>query len=227
MDTLELADCDEDEHLPQSPQKSSTNGIPRRTTGWVVVPEEEAWTRNKHESREGEDGREQAHKVDPLVQKANTLQEPSIMWYSMKQIKYTKNSPSLLPHPPAGGKLVKLFCAIVGEAGSAFSVRVDESDSVDDLKKAIADDQKYDFAASKLQLSLAKKGAGWLPSAELGAIRKGEDVPGFESVSLVDTEKVAYSTFSIGDVLKTNGMSPPQTQQIHVLVVVPEQDQQL
>ncbi|KAK1938144.1 hypothetical protein P3T76_009294 [Phytophthora citrophthora] len=123
-----------------------------------------------------------------------------------------------LKNPPAGGKLVKLFCAIVGEAGSAFSVRVDESDSVDDLKKAIADDQKYDFAASKLQLSLAKKGAGWLPSAELGAIRKGEDVPGFESVSLVDTEKVAYSTFSIGDVLKTNGMSPPQTQQIHVLV---------
>ncbi|KAL8025120.1 hypothetical protein Plhal710r2_c003g0017141 [Plasmopara halstedii] len=65
-------------------------------------------------------------------------------------------------------------------------------------------------------------GAGWLPSAELRAIRKGEDLPGFERVSLVDTEDELYSTYSIRDVLDTNGMPPPQTRQIHVLVEVPQ-----
>ncbi|KAE9024883.1 hypothetical protein PF005_g4324 [Phytophthora fragariae] len=40
---------------------------------------------------------------------------------------------------------MKLFCAIVGVAGSAFSVRVDESDSVDDLKDAIKVDNPGDF----------------------------------------------------------------------------------
>ncbi|KAG2759232.1 hypothetical protein Pcac1_g28711 [Phytophthora cactorum] len=56
--------------------------------------------------------------------------------------------------------MVKFFCAIVGEAGSAFSVRVDESDSVDDLKKAIAEDQKYDFAASSCSSSWRRRMAG-------------------------------------------------------------------
>ncbi|KAG3109837.1 hypothetical protein C6341_g27935 [Phytophthora cactorum] len=44
--------------------------------------------------------------------------------------------------------MVKLFCAIVGVAGSAFSVRVDESDepeSVDDLKKEIKKEKPNDF----------------------------------------------------------------------------------
>ncbi|GMF34897.1 unnamed protein product [Phytophthora lilii] len=96
--------------------------------------------------------------------------------------------------------MVKLFCAIVGVAGSAFSARVNKSDTVDDLKKAIKAEKPNDLKdvdADKLQLSLAKKGTGWQPSADLRAIRKGEDVPGFERVSLVDTEDEAYSTYSI------------------------------
>ncbi|KAG2965693.1 hypothetical protein PC120_g27201 [Phytophthora cactorum] len=39
--------------------------------------------------------------------------------------------------------------------------------SVGHLKKAIAKDQKYDFAASKLQLVLAKKGGAWLTEEEM------------------------------------------------------------
>ncbi|EGZ11069.1 hypothetical protein PHYSODRAFT_264761, partial [Phytophthora sojae] len=46
------------------------------------------------------------------------------------------------------GKMVKLFCAIVGAAGSAFPVDIDAGQSVGDLKKAIK--------ADKLQLFLAK-----------------------------------------------------------------------
>ncbi|DBA01077.1 TPA: hypothetical protein N0F65_002687 [Lagenidium giganteum] len=54
--------------------------------------------------------------------------------------------------------MVTLICAVVGTAGSAFSVRVDERDSVDDLKNAIATTQKYDFAASTLQLYKNREG---------------------------------------------------------------------
>nr|QUJ09354.1 crinkler 30 [Plasmopara viticola] len=85
------------------------------------------------------------------------------------------------------------------------------------------DDKFRSVVASRLKLSLAKKGAGWLPSAEFRAIRKGEDLPGFERVSLVDTEDELYSTYLIRDVLDTNKRPPPQTRQIYVLVVVPEQ----
>nr|WNO07187.1 CRN effector protein [Phytophthora cinnamomi] len=59
--------------------------------------------------------------------------------------------------------MVTLFCAVVGVAGSAFPVDIDAGETVGDLKKAIAEDQKYDFAASKLQLFLAKtEGGAWL-----------------------------------------------------------------
>ncbi|KAG3050369.1 hypothetical protein PI125_g26450 [Phytophthora idaei] len=119
--------------------------------------------------------------------------------------------------------MVKLFCAIVGEAGSAFSVRVDESDSVDDLKKAIAEDQKYDFAASKLQLFLAKKGGTWLTEEE---VKKGvSDTTGLKLLDAVRAE--------IGDV----GLSQDDVRlqvakeevaalkgPVNVLVVVPEQE---
>ncbi|EEY64573.1 Crinkler (CRN) family protein [Phytophthora infestans T30-4] len=69
--------------------------------------------------------------------------------------------------------MVMLFCAIVGVAGSAFSVRVDESDSVDDLKEKIKGEKPNDFKevdADKLQLFLAKteKGAGaWLTEKDV------------------------------------------------------------
>ncbi|KAL7999491.1 hypothetical protein Plhal703r1_c25g0106011 [Plasmopara halstedii] len=125
---------------------------------------------------------------------------------------------------------LSLECAIEGQVGS-FEVTIDDCKKISALKKAIWEEIKAKFihddkfrsvVASDQQLSLAKKGAGWLPSAELRAIRKGEDLPGFERVSLVDTEDELYSTYSIRDVLDTNGMPPPQTRQIHVLVEVPQ-----
>ncbi|KAH7473943.1 Crinkler effector protein 115 [Phytophthora ramorum] len=61
--------------------------------------------------------------------------------------------------------MVTLFCAVVGVAGSAFSVRVDESDSVDDLKDTIkAENEDIKGPARNLQLFLAKtEGGAWLP----------------------------------------------------------------
>lgn len=72
--------------------------------------------------------------------------------------------------------MVKLFCAIVGQAGSAFPVDIDESLTVGDLKEEIKEKKKTTITcdANELQLFLAKKktkeskGKGpWLVSNEV------------------------------------------------------------
>ncbi|KAG2945144.1 hypothetical protein PC117_g8711 [Phytophthora cactorum] len=120
--------------------------------------------------------------------------------------------------------MVKLFCAIVGVAGSAFSVRVDESDepeSVDDLKKEIKKEKPNDFKdvdADKLQLFLAKTDDGaWLKSKDLLRMRKGE-IPN-EVESRYMNEELEDPTDKICS--KFPSTIPDGT--IHVLVVVPEQ----
>ncbi|KAG1707076.1 hypothetical protein DVH05_026272 [Phytophthora capsici] len=65
----------------------------------------------------------------------------------------------MVTNPPAQGKMVKLYCAIVGAAGSAFSVEVGEDQTVDDLKLAIKNQKPNDLKdvdRDKLQLFLAK-----------------------------------------------------------------------
>ncbi|KAG3165958.1 hypothetical protein C6341_g12221 [Phytophthora cactorum] len=54
--------------------------------------------------------------------------------------------------------MVKLFCAIVGVAGSAFEVDIDEGASVAALKKKIKEEKpnKIQCDADELQLFLAK-----------------------------------------------------------------------
>ncbi|KAG2946194.1 hypothetical protein PC118_g25682, partial [Phytophthora cactorum] len=74
--------------------------------------------------------------------------------------------------------MVKLFCAIVGVAGSAFEVDIDDAESVSALKKSIKAKKPNDFKdvdADKLQLFLAKtEGGAWLKSKDLLRMRKGE-----------------------------------------------------
>ncbi|KAI9994946.1 hypothetical protein PInf_011826 [Phytophthora infestans] len=65
--------------------------------------------------------------------------------------------------------MVKLF-----SAGSAFSVRVDESDTVDDLRNMIRDHPQFGHPNSKLQLFLAKKGGAWLNSDGAAAVTLDE-----------------------------------------------------
>ncbi|EGZ14158.1 hypothetical protein PHYSODRAFT_363598, partial [Phytophthora sojae] len=72
--------------------------------------------------------------------------------------------------------MVKLFCAIVGAAGSAFPVDIDGGQSVGDLKKAIKAEKTNDFKdidADKLKLYVAKtEGGAWLRSKDLLRMRK-------------------------------------------------------
>ncbi|ETL82391.1 hypothetical protein L917_17436, partial [Phytophthora nicotianae] len=66
--------------------------------------------------------------------------------------------------------MVKLFCAVVGAAGSAFSVGVDESDTVDDLKKAIRAEPEFGYPNSKMNLFLAKRGDASLTENEVKGV---------------------------------------------------------
>ncbi|EGZ11331.1 hypothetical protein PHYSODRAFT_287339, partial [Phytophthora sojae] len=119
--------------------------------------------------------------------------------------------------------MVKLFCAIVGAAGSAFEVDIDAGASVSALKKAIKAEKMYQFPADELQLFLAKtEGGAWLvsDSEDVKKLKKGEKTVAVEA--LTSEEKELQGESGLQKVLK--GMLKPSTDQIHVLVVVPEQE---
>ncbi|KAG4036565.1 hypothetical protein PC123_g27866 [Phytophthora cactorum] len=66
--------------------------------------------------------------------------------------------------------MITLYCAVVGVAGSAFPVDIDENKSVGHLKDAIKEKKMYQFPADELQLFLAKKGDGagaWLTEKDV------------------------------------------------------------
>ncbi|KAG2783694.1 hypothetical protein PC112_g24748 [Phytophthora cactorum] len=115
--------------------------------------------------------------------------------------------------------MVKLFCAIVGEAGSAFEVKIDDDESVSALKDAIKAKNKRTITcdAKDLQLFLAKKHGAWLDGAGAAAVTLDEDGPlrGFgdqmDPTLWVKNAKYFGANFQPGE------------GQIHVLVVVPEQ----
>ncbi|KAI9905985.1 hypothetical protein PsorP6_014150 [Peronosclerospora sorghi] len=67
---------------------------------------------------------------------------------------------------PASGMMVKLFCALIGVKGSAFSVKIDASMSVGNLKDAIKAKKSATITcdAKDLQLFLAGKSGAWLES---------------------------------------------------------------
>ncbi|CEG37265.1 CRN-like protein [Plasmopara halstedii] len=113
--------------------------------------------------------------------------------------------------------MVTLFCAIIGVKGSAFSVEIDASQSVDHLKDAIAEKQKFDFAASKLELYLAKRGDAWLESGteDVKKLKKGEKTALIEALMKEDQNLQAE------DLLEENNMPTPESRQIHVLMVIP------
>ncbi|KAG4036284.1 hypothetical protein PC123_g28146 [Phytophthora cactorum] len=118
--------------------------------------------------------------------------------------------------------MVKLFCAIVGVAGSAFEVDIDDAESVSALKKSIKAENSDDptlknVAAKNLQLFLAKtEGGAWLDGAGVAAVTvDGDGHPqGFE---LMDP------TLWIKNPKHFGANFQPGEGQIHVLVVVPEQ----
>ncbi|KAG1709404.1 hypothetical protein DVH05_020060 [Phytophthora capsici] len=114
--------------------------------------------------------------------------------------------------------MLNLLCAIVGAQGSVFPVLIGESESVGDLKKAIAKMKPLTVTckADRLQLFLTKtEGGGWLSSKDevVLATRKG-GIPEEINKMLIDEIDPAKE---IADVLG----AAPTKMVIHVLVVVP------
>ena len=121
--------------------------------------------------------------------------------------------------------MVKLFYVIVGVKGSAFSVDIDASQSVWDLKKAIKEENKnIRGPAHNLQLFLAKGTDGaWLKDDDLAAqqLYKGERHPHIQQV-IRGEQGIATRTLQRW-LFVDNNMLQPSPEQIHVLVVVPEE----
>ncbi|GMF28857.1 unnamed protein product [Phytophthora lilii] len=116
--------------------------------------------------------------------------------------------------------MVKLFCAIPGTRGSAFSVEVDEDETVDDLKKVIKKENPSTITCDTkdLQLFLTKTGErSWLSS-------KDPDVISMRSGSIPERVKALLNVEmdpadEIGDLFDD---VPKKT--VHVLVVVPQDE---
>ncbi|KAG3078994.1 hypothetical protein PC122_g12392, partial [Phytophthora cactorum] len=113
--------------------------------------------------------------------------------------------------------MVTLFCAIVGEAESAFPVDIDASLSVGDLKDAIKAKKPNDLKdvdADKLQLFLAKKGDRWLPDDDTldAVLQSGDDTSYVKMRASWKLNKPSLfgPNVSLGEDV------------IHVLVVVPD-----
>ncbi|KAK1943124.1 hypothetical protein P3T76_005761 [Phytophthora citrophthora] len=128
--------------------------------------------------------------------------------------------------------MVKLFCVLVGVVGNAFPVNINESESVGDLKNVIWNNIKEKFVnderfkgvvAMDLQLFLAKVGdTAWLESdsKDVKKLKKGEKTALVES--LMHKDKQLQEEDPISEYLEV--MDSPKLKQIHVLVVVPEQE---
>ncbi|KAG1697247.1 hypothetical protein DVH05_016535 [Phytophthora capsici] len=124
--------------------------------------------------------------------------------------------------------MMKLFCAIVGVAGSAFSVEVGEDQTVHDLKKKIKDKNKDDpilnnVAAKNLQLFLTKKGNGNGVKllTQLDVVKGVMDANGFTHLQFVDTKLRAVGLKS-SELGKVNDKDVAVGKgHVHVLVVLP------
>ncbi|TDH64745.1 hypothetical protein CCR75_008776 [Bremia lactucae] len=121
--------------------------------------------------------------------------------------------------------MVTLLCVIVGVAGDAFSVNIDTNKLVDELKDKIKEEKFNTIKgeARTLQLFLAKTADDkWFStrSEDVKKLMEGETTALVEALTSQD-EKLRGSDL-VEDVLI--GMERPSARQIHVLVVVPEQE---
>nr|AHF51834.1 crinkler [Lagenidium giganteum] len=117
--------------------------------------------------------------------------------------------------------MVKLFCAVVGAAESAFPVDIDGSQSVGDLKKAIkAENEDIKCPARQLQLYLAKKGDAWLTQKQVE--ESVDDTSDFKLLKVVAAplQLVGLSEKDVAFELTMEDVETMNTP-VHVLVVVP------
>eukprot|EP00644_Phytophthora_capsici_P016990 jgi/Phyca11/576078/estExt2_Genewise1.C_PHYCAscaffold_830005 len=122
--------------------------------------------------------------------------------------------------------MVTIYCFAVDVEGSSFDVEIDDVAKVSKLKEAIATNQKFDFAASKLQLYLAKKGKGkgvWLTEKDVQ-----EGVSDTNDLKLLGAAGAPLNLVGLSEkdvkfeptLEDVESMNTP----VHVLVVIPSPD---
>ncbi|KAG1709564.1 hypothetical protein DVH05_020214 [Phytophthora capsici] len=122
--------------------------------------------------------------------------------------------------PPSLGNMVNLFCIIVGVAGNAFEVKIDDGASVAALKKEIKQENNIKLKgvdAGDLQLFLAKKDGAWLMSKDL--LRMWNEETPEEDERDYMSERLDDPTVRI----KEKFPSEYPDRSIHVLVQVPRE----
>ncbi|OWY97487.1 Crinkler (CRN) [Phytophthora megakarya] len=112
--------------------------------------------------------------------------------------------------------MLKLFCVVIGPAGSAFPVNIDESYSINDLKKTIKKKIPNMF---RDVLSLAKKDGAWLTGNN---VKKG--LRDTSCLTPVDVARAMLQMVGVSEQLL--GKAVPEVNAagygpVHVLVVVP------
>jgi Crinkler effector protein N-terminal domain len=116
--------------------------------------------------------------------------------------------------------MVKLFCALVGEKGNSFPVKIDESESVGDLKDAIKQKKERTITcdADNLNLFLGKTSDHtWLDSSAVDAVTlNGDGNP--KGFAPMDASLWINNPNNFGENFQ------PNEGEIHVLVVVPKQE---
>ncbi|KAG3100388.1 hypothetical protein PI124_g14926 [Phytophthora idaei] len=125
--------------------------------------------------------------------------------------------------------MVKLFCAIIGVAGSAFEVKIDDDESVSALKDAIKAKNKRTITrdAKDLQLFLAKTSDSgkWLRDDDPAVLELEEGKIHRDIQTMINVGQLR-PTWTIEAVLSANNMTrwygrAPKSKQIHVLVRIP------
>ncbi|KAI9895929.1 hypothetical protein PsorP6_018358 [Peronosclerospora sorghi] len=120
--------------------------------------------------------------------------------------------------------MVTTYCAIVGKVGTVFPVDMDASRSVGHLKEAIAEKQKFDCAASRLQLFLAQTESGaWLTEADV--LNGVNDTIGLKPLDIVGAPFIMVE-LSEEDVRFKVTKEPVMARKtpVHVVVAVPQQE---
>ncbi len=111
---------------------------------------------------------------------------------------------------------------LVGVEGSAFSVDIDESGIIDDLKKVIKKENEGTIKcdARELQLYLAKRDDKWLKDDDHAVAQLENGIITDDIEAMIKAEQMR-ATWSIQECLDEKSMEALARRQIHVLVNLP------
>lgn len=127
-------------------------------------------------------------------------------------------------HSAKRNTMVKLFCVVVG-VGSVFSVDIDISETVDDLKDKIKEKKPglIYFDADLLKLYLAKEGDRWLNSrdADIKAVKAKKSPDRIKNLMQEHLLLDEAARLNDDEIFRENFQ--PGDRDIHVLVECPDQ----